>query len=199
MDERNRTAREWLAQEFVALDSRIGLEGLGLLSFRLVPPKQWQPPVPLLEAPWNLTPAEAWDLLLILLNTLRQQGAVTFPPHVDPKSEAFAPRNVELFVQEFADEKRSILGWSPKRGGNRRVDYLTRLLRSRTKLPQDQADRVARETLTGIWKYLTATKSPWRDHLASEMKGAAGGGLPPGLPLLGMGAGCRSGAASLPL
>ena len=170
-----------------------------MLSFRLVPPKQWQPPVPLLEAPWNLTPAEARDLLLILLNTLRQQGAVTFPPHVDPKSEAFAPRNVELFVQEFADEKRSILGWSPKRGGNRRVDYLTRLLRSRTKLPQDQADRVARETLTGIWKYLTGHQVTVARPPGIRDEGRRGGGLPPGLPLLGMGAGCRSGAASLPL
>ena len=36
-DERLTFARQWLAQEFVALDYRIGLEGLGFLAFALIP------------------------------------------------------------------------------------------------------------------------------------------------------------------
>ena len=85
-DKRLTLARQWLAQEFVALDYRIGLEGLGLLNYRLVPPERWAPPPALLAPPWNLSRDEAWDLLVLLLNTLRQQGAVTFPPNVDVRT-----------------------------------------------------------------------------------------------------------------
>jgi len=105
-DERQRLMATWLMQELIAWDHRISLEGLGLLRFRLVRPDRWRPPQPLLEPPWNLTPDEAWQLLELLLDTLRHQGAVTFPDNVDPRDEAFAPRNRELFMRESqADSK----------------------------------------------------------------------------------------------
>lgn len=169
-DERTRLARQWLAQEFVALDYRIGLEGLGLLNYRLVPPDRWEPPPVLLAPPWNLSRDEAWDLLALLLNTLRQQGAVTFPPNVDPRDEAFAPRNVELFIGEVADEKHNVLGWLPRRGGNRRLDFLQRLLVKRNNIFPDQAQSDALKTLRSIWTYLTDRDSRWRDHLVVESR-----------------------------
>ena len=96
-------------------------------------------PPALLAPPWSLSRSEAWDLLVILLNTLRQQGAVTFPPNVDPRDEAFAPRNVELFISEVANETQGILGWLPRRGSNRRLDFLLRLLARRNSLAPEQA------------------------------------------------------------
>lgn len=169
-DERMRLALQWLAQEFVALDFRIGLEGLGLLNFRMVPPDRWEPPPALLAPPWNLSRSEAWEMLVTLLNTLRQQGAVTFPPNVDPRDEAFAPRNVELFVGEVADDTRGVLGWIPRRGSNRRLDFLLRLLVRRHRLSPDQAKSVALQTLRGIWTYLTDANSPLREHLVTESR-----------------------------
>lgn len=168
-DERVTNVREWLMREFVALDYRMGLEGLGLLHFRLVPPEGWEPPDPLLEAPWNFTKEEAWNLLVLLLDSLRQQGAVTFPENVDPRSEAFAPRNVELYVREYANSNRGVLGWLPKRGNNRRMDYLKRLLQTRQpELAQHECKDTARKTLEGLWKYFTNPASDWREYLSPE-------------------------------
>lgn len=173
-DERKNRVSRWLAQELVALDYRIGLEGLGLLHFRLIQPPRWEAPPALLESPWNLSRSEAWELLVVLLNTLRQQGAVTYPPNVDPRDQAFAPRNVELFMQEYVGEGPGVLGWRPKRGSNRRVDFLARLLQRRTDMPDDRARKAAEEALPGIWRFLTTEGAPLRPYLVTEQRPKAG-------------------------
>lgn len=172
--EKQTLVKTWLMQELVALDRRISLEGLGLLRFRLVRPDRWSPPAPLLATPWNLSPEQAWQLLELLLDTLRQQGAVTFLEQVDPRDEAFAPRNRLLYVrQERAAAKSGIFGWLPSRGSNRRLDILLKLLKRQTQLGTanlsgEEQKRVALETLTGLWRHLTDPGSVWRDHLPGE-------------------------------
>ncbi|RIK27504.1 MAG: hypothetical protein DCC55_39380, partial [Chloroflexi bacterium] len=168
-DERERLSHQWLMQEFVALDLRIGLEGLGLLQLRPVLPPNWRPPAPLLEPPWNLTTEEAWALIVLLLNSIRQQGAVTFPDHVDPTGPDFAPRNVRLYFSDYADEQNRVLGWLPRRGSNRRIAYLARVLRTRQPhLATATAEQHALDLLKGLWRYLSAPDSEWRSHLARE-------------------------------
>lgn len=168
-DERQQIMATWLMQDLIAWDRRISLEGLGLLKFRLVRPERWRPPQPLLEPPWNLTPDEVWQLLAVLLDTLRRQGAVTFPDNVDVRDEAFAPRNRELFMREDrADSKKGIFSWVPTRGNNRRLDILTRLLARTTDLSKGERQTVAAEALKGIWQHLTDSRSVWGDHLPSE-------------------------------
>jgi len=174
-DERTTLVNQWLMQEFIALDSRIGLEGLGLLHFRLVPPQNWAPPQALLESPWNFTREEVSALFVAMLTTLRQQGVVTFPPNVDPRDAAFEPRNVELFVRDYADATQHVLGWLPKRGGNRRVDYLVRVLRRRRpEMAPREAEQTAQEVVKGLWTYFTNQQSPWRGHLAPEQRARQG-------------------------
>jgi len=174
-DERQQIVLTWLMQELIAWDRRISLEGLGLLKFRLVRPDRWYPPQPLLEPPWNLTPDEAWQLLALLLDTLRHQGVVTFPRNVDPRSEAFAPRNRELLMREDkADASKGIFGWAPARGNNRRLDILARLLARTADLAEEERQTVAADTLRGLWHHLTAPGSVWRDHLPSENRRQAG-------------------------
>ncbi len=174
-DERQRLMATWLVQELVAWDHRISLEGLGLIQFRLVKPAKWLPPQPLLEAPWNLTDDEAWNLLALLLDTLRLQGAVTFPLSVDVRDEAFAPRNRELFVrQDRADSKKGIFSWVPTRGNNRRLDILQRLLEQTTSLSAEERQKVALETLRGIWKSFTQGSPVWREHLSGENRSRVG-------------------------
>ena len=174
-DERRRLMETWLMQELIAWDRRISLEGLGLLSFRLARPHGWRAPQPLLEEPWNLTEDDAWLLLELLLNTLRQQGAITFPDSVDPRDEAFAPRNRELFMrEESADPKKGIFAWMPTRGNNRRFDLLTRLLERSTDLPLETRLDTARLALRGIWRHLIEAVGPWRDHLVSENRAKQG-------------------------
>lgn len=173
-DERLRLVRLWLTREFVALDTRISLEGLGLLQFRLTRPERWKPPPLLLTPPWNLSRDEVWNLLVVLLQTLRRQGVVTFPPNVDPRDPAFEPRNVELFMGNVADSQNKILGWMPKRGSNRRLDYLTRLLQKRAGLPKAEAEHNARQTLQRLWSYLTNSSSLWRTYLIAESRPRVG-------------------------
>ncbi len=168
--DRRRIVCTWLMQELVALDRRLSLEGLGLLQFRLVRPERWQPLVALKSAPWNLTDAETWNLVAMLLDTLRQQGVTTFPDDVDPRDEAFTPRARPLYARgNSANSKAGILSWMPVRGRNRRYDILDRLL-SRLQPTLDAAtrDRFVREALKGIWDDLTNPRSCWRDHMVSR-------------------------------
>ncbi|RMD61136.1 hypothetical protein D6833_08655, partial [Candidatus Parcubacteria bacterium] len=168
-DERRRTVSTWLMQELIAWDRRISLEGLGLVRFRLVRPDGWVPPQPLLEAPWNLSPDEVWQLLELLLDTLRQQGAITYPPNVDPRDEVFAPRNRPFYMRENqADAKKGIFSWLPSRGSNRRLEIMRKLLAQSAALPEEEQKRLATEALRGIWHHLTAPTSVWREHLPAE-------------------------------
>ncbi len=174
-DERRRQVMLWLMQELVAADRRISLEGLGLMRFRLVLPERWKAPEPLLLPPWNLTPDEAWQLIAILLDTLRLQACLTFPKDVDPRDDALAPRNRALYVREYdAESSAGVYSWCPKRGGNRRLDILMRLLaRCAPDLPTAQRQQIATETLHNLWMHLS-DKRVWGDHLVSESQPQAG-------------------------
>jgi len=167
--ERQRIVKTWLMQELTALDRTLSLEGVGLLQFRLVRPLRWKAPGALCSASWNLSEDEIWTVIVLLLNTLRQQGVTTFLADVDPKDESFAPRAKEFFVRgEGGDSATGILSWLPMRGSNRRQDILERLLaRCVPSMLPEQRKQHAQEALRGIWKHLTEPGSVWRDHLVS--------------------------------
>lgn len=174
-NERQVLMSTWLMQELIAIDRRISLEGLGLMHFRLVKPSGWSPPPQLLDAPWNLSASEAWSLLELLLNTLRQQGAVTFMDQVDPRDEFFAPRNRPLYLRsDRADPKKGIFSWSPSAGSNRRLDILTKILAEVANLSESERKRQAASTLEGLWKHLTTPGSVWSEHLPAENLGKDG-------------------------
>lgn len=174
--ERKKIVSLWLMRELTALDARMGLEGLGFLRFRLVKPPGWEPPTPLLAAPWNLTPDEAWALVESLLTTLRQQAIVTFPDEVPSDDPIFAPRKGDFYLRDFsAKGKARVLGWLPKQqqGSNRRLDFLMRLLR-RSQPTWGDADirQHAYTLLRGLWEHL---RQPlWHTHLPSEQPKALG-------------------------
>lgn len=173
--ERQKIVKTWLMQELIAWDRRISLEGLGLVRFRLIRPDRWAAPPPLLAPPWNLSPEQAWQLLELLLDTLRQQGAVTYLDQVDPRDEAFTPRNRALYIrQEGADPKKGIFGWLPARGSNRRLDILLKLLDQTANLPEEDRKKVAADTLRGLWRHLSDPGSVWFDHLPTENLPRAG-------------------------
>ncbi len=170
-DARQNRARTWLMQELSALDTRMSLEGLGLLTFRLARLPRWTPPTPLLQSPWNFSPDEAWTLVLIFMDMLRQQGVLTYPTGVDARSADFEPRNKELFVSNISgDARHGVLGWAPRRGGNRRLDFLQRLLKDVVS-KGDILDQ-AKAMLQGLWQHLTNTTVPWKVYLpVSNLKG----------------------------
>ncbi len=171
-DFRNDQIDKWLMQEFIALDRRISLEGTGLLYFRLSRPGNWKTPPPLMESPWNFTPTEAWNLLEILFDTLRVQGCVTFPPNVDPRDEAFSPRNQIFFLEKGSDLKAppNTFSWLPRRGSNRRLDFLLKILE--TTVPELSAQgkkATALKLLTDLWQMLTGNPA-WKPYLNVDRK-----------------------------
>jgi superfamily II DNA/RNA helicase len=132
LDERQKKkeAWGWIIQEFCALDRRICLEGVGLLSFRIIPPDGWNPPEELLTDPWNLTREECLHLYQVLFDTLRYNKAITFPPDApDPSDEIFARfnRNKKYwFRSEGSDSKNGIYAFIPARQSVR-LDFITKL------------------------------------------------------------------------
>jgi len=174
--ERRKTVTTWLQQELMATDRRLSLEGLGLLAIRLVRPERWRAPTALTQAPWNLSSDESWALVVMLLDTLRQQGVVTIHEDVDINDDAFAPRNSELFVRGEGSTGRSrVFSWSPVRGRNKRLDLLGRLLsRLQPELGEADRERITRAGLKGIWEHLTEPRTPWQAHIVSKTDKTAG-------------------------
>ncbi len=78
------------------------------------------------------------------------------PDEVDPRDEHFDPRRGPIYVRaEAAEPKRKVLSWLPTRGMNRRLDYMTRVLKA-TASPADP-----REVLRGCWRFLEGHRDGW--------------------------------------
>jgi len=144
----------WILQEFCALDRRICLEGVGLLSFLLIPPKDWTPIDDLLREPWNLSKEEATVMYQVLIDTLRFNKAIVFPDNApSPQDEIFARynRNREYkFRGEKSDTKRGIYSFIPTSGRfNTRSEFLRKLY---TRITEKKADSgECRKLLGKIW------------------------------------------------
>ncbi len=175
-DSRKATTTTWLMQELIGVEHRISLEGLGLLEFRLSKPRNWIPPQPLLQHPWNLSPQDAWDVLCSLLNTLRVQACVSFPDNVDCRDEAFEPRNRAYFIRETgSDSKNSIYSWMPQRGQNKRSNFLIRLLaKINPNMSASDVDKIVQSTLSGLWRFFTQPDPAWKQMMPSFTKPGLG-------------------------
>lgn len=75
------------------------------------------------KEPWNFTAAEAINLIMALLDTVRKSGAVRFPDVVDPRDAFFAPRNKELYFKENMSYPSRVYSWTPTRKGGSNSPY----------------------------------------------------------------------------
>lgn len=158
-------ALKWLTRELTNAAQTQSLEGLGMVRFRFARPAGIPPPQRLLESPWNLSPDEAWELLELLLDTVRWRGGVCFPDGVNADDDFFIPRNREYYLSRQLSEGRRpapyvVQGWLPRRGANTRTDVLEKLLR-RVAPEMSAAERraAAMRALDGLWTYLDS--KPW--------------------------------------
>ena len=158
----------WLMLDFIPLDRRISLEGLGLLSFEPALPPNWTAPPFLTSAPLSLNRQESMNLIRFTLDTLRFRGGVNFlmPDQNIYKREEFKPRNRLLYVRMLESVAvQGIFSWMPSEGHfNTRLDYLVRLLSSKG-VSNQEVKSVAKEILENLWGYLTISSSPWKDTL----------------------------------
>src|SRR5439155_12178911 len=81
-------ARHWVLREILAIDRRLSLEGTGLLDIRPALPSAFKAPEPLLAL--GFTEQESAELLTLLLDTVRREGAITPLEGVDIRDDQFA-------------------------------------------------------------------------------------------------------------
>lgn len=149
----------WILQEFCALDRRNCLEGVGLLSYLPIPPKNWKPIDDLLKPPWNLSEKEATYLYQILINTLRFNKAITLPqggPAADDEIFARFHRNREYkFRSEGSNVRKGIYSWIPTKGRvNGRLDFLRKLYKQITNSEANYEE--CKKLLYKIWHDLNS-------------------------------------------
>ena len=164
MDRKQKKKQAWghILQEFCNWNPRIGLEGVGLVSFEPVFPQRWEPIGKLAQSGWRLLPEETKSLYQILLNTLRSKMAITFPGDgPSPQDETFAPRNkFYTFRGEKSDAKSGINSFIPSVGHhNGRSEFLAKLYK-RINDSEPNQDEV-RNTLGAIWSDLLVH---WTSH-----------------------------------
>lgn len=168
VSERDKMMAIWLMQDFSAIDRRISLEGLGLISFEPVISDSWAVPDFLADVPLNLTKVEAYSLLRHMLNTLRWQSAITYllPNQNIYREYEFQPRNRLYYIRmENADPKLRVFSWMPTGNHkNSRLDYLIRVMQNKGISERDIQDK-AKDSLAKMWGYLTSISSPWKGIL----------------------------------
>ena len=161
---------KWVFYEFLGIDNRIGLEGIGSLGFSLVKPKYWQPPKPLMDFPWKLSSEEIWILFKVLLDGFRKYGAISFPDNISPKDDFFQPINHECYFRENGSMvKRHILSWNPssEKVTNSRSDFIMRLA-ERIGLVLSRSECIG--ILKNIWEKcldIDNSSSYWKDYFSS--------------------------------
>lgn len=154
-----RIVSTWLMQEVLASDRRQSIEGTGLAAIGVALPHTFTAPAPLLAL--GLTEPEVRSLLQLLLGTIWGGGAVTFPPDVDVRDEAFEPRNREIACR-LAGSGPGVMSWMPGAGANRRLDLLRKVL----DVKASAADPAT--TLSEIWQYLTQAGGAWSKTLVAQ-------------------------------
>ena len=151
-DSKRRQVRTWLMAEVLATDRRQSLDGSGLGEITVAVPRRARPPEPLRQLGFSDT--EIFDIVAVLMDTLRMQAAVWLPEGVDIDEQAFAPRNVVTTVRAERSAGK-VLSWLPTRGTNRRMDYLQKVLNRRGVVADERA------LLDGLWRWLTDRNSGW--------------------------------------
>ena len=92
-------AWRWVLLEFMGYDRSTGLEGLGLLGFIPEIPWTWQS-VPAFERYWGFDKEELARVIMVLLDTIRRNGAVCFPDALPP-SDDFLLLEIENFISRM--------------------------------------------------------------------------------------------------
>ncbi|MDD3052249.1 MAG: DEAD/DEAH box helicase, partial [Candidatus Cloacimonetes bacterium] len=165
---------KWVLHELLVIDSKIGLEGMGCLGFKLVKPEGWRAPPPLMNDPLNLSEDEVWILYQVLLDGFRKYGAVLYPEPLNPEDEFFEPINQDRYFRESGTSKnRNIKSWVPssEKHLNTRLDFLMRLAQN---MGVSYSRKECMDLLRNIWRSLSIENSgsPWNKFFSStNLKG----------------------------
>lgn len=144
-----RKAWEAVYREFLAPEKRLSLEGVGLGKWSVRWPPWYELPAVLLGEPWCLTTEEAWDLLFLLVNIMREARAVELlaedPYRLTPDRVIAYPQT--RFRIGRPRNQANVASWD----GGSRVKLLKKMLLERGVTEVD-AETLAVETLRKVWE-----------------------------------------------
>lgn len=149
--ELRRQAWRAVFREFLTTEKRICLEGTGLSHWSIRWPPWFRVPPVLLGEPWHLSEDEAWDLMFMLLNSMRETRAV----------ELVADTALTLTWEQFSlplptrfrigapGKQKRVIAWDGPRGA--RAKLLKKILIHRG-LGAEEAESWALRTLRELWQ-----------------------------------------------
>jgi len=140
--------RHWLTREVISTDRRQSLDGVGLADISVAPPSSLE--IPAIFSKLGFSDAEALDLALTLLDSLRRQAIIWLPAGVDITNQMFAPRNLVQQVRRDGPANK-VRSWVPPKNLNTRLDYLRKVFEKRG-IADDP-----HEFLGGIWDHWLAS------------------------------------------
>ncbi|MFQ5505476.1 MAG: Zn-binding domain-containing protein, partial [Planctomycetota bacterium] len=157
-----RTDREWMQEAWVHVlrelltdQPRISLEGVGLVRWLFHLPPDLELPESLNRPPWNLTPAEARELVAFLLDSLRTDRSVELDASDSVRVQWEDLKLRAKQTQMAIGGTRSTKAWDGEK--SRRVTFLARWLEEHAGSSLTQRDRVAaaKALLREIWEMLS--------------------------------------------
>jgi len=160
---------EVLLREMVS-ESDIGLERVGMIAIDPVIDSKWTPPA---LAHWTDT-KRTWDVLTVLWNDFRANGALTLPNQVSPtKVLPYETNHMPGFSR--VTRGAGMLPWLPEKSGyrNSRLDYIARVGR-KLGWPEAEALEWARDLVDDAFTYFTDKNRPWARENLVESNGKNG-------------------------
>lgn len=124
-------AWRWVVGELLHTSrDRRSLEELALVRFSLRRFPDVPAPPPLLHGPWNFTEQEAWGLVEVLVDSLRERSIMASPPGINRDDEVYLPGRGDIAIAvKRTPNDPGTRSWVPELAhlSNARLDYLERL------------------------------------------------------------------------
>lgn len=138
----------YIMYELLGYEQEIGLDGVGLVSFKLEKPVKWPAKLSLL----GFDSDEIWDLIEQFFHGIRTHRALNFPDDLRPNHSLFGQRTKSMsFRYAEANAKLGIMSISPKTNyNNMRFDYLVKIFVKRG-FTIDEAKENTKEFLDKIF------------------------------------------------
>lgn len=144
----------WLSlyREFLTDESRISLEGVGLLRWYIKWHERFTIPDILFSPPWSLNEQEAGDLIFILMDFMRVDKAVELRTAGDVSLNWIDLNNIQASQMRVRvgrpRTQRGVRSWDGKTG--KRAQFLSKILIKKG-VPKQEAIEKALEALRVIW------------------------------------------------
>jgi hypothetical protein len=157
------TREMWIQiyRELISRERRLSLVGTGLIAWEPKLPSALVVPEILLAGPWHLSPREALDLVRLLLDSMREQGAVelTWPKEAPVKWGELDIQGGQVSLRIGARDSASprtrdaIESWDTPQG--RRASHLRKVLKARRGGAASPGDTEhAQWALRAVWETL---------------------------------------------